>query len=114
MGNYNSYYEGGSYLSSEAKTRICILINAVYFFLESVFIVVEKDQYRLVVIHNRKLIVDERYDTIRGAKIAFYRMYKEKACAKGLRNEWSANYEPDKRWLSRKLEAKPQLLNKAS
>lgn len=99
---------------NEEKTYICILINAVYFFLESVFIVLEGNQYRLVVIHNRKLIVDERYDSMRGAKIAFYRMYKEKTCAKGMRNEWSANYEPDKRWLSKKLEAKPQLLKQAS
>ncbi len=104
MGNNNSFFGSGSHLTPEGKTRICMLINAVYFFLESVFIVVTKDHCRLVVIHNRKLIVDECYDTIRGAKIAFYRMYKEKACAKGLRNEWSANYEPDKRWLTKKLE----------
>lgn len=100
-------------------TKISILVNAVYYFLESVLIVINEDHCRLLIIQNRKLIVDECYDTLRGAKIAFYRMYKNKCCVKGLKTEWSIAYSPDSRWLSDKLKKvlpqpiyQPHILNR--
>lgn len=108
MGSQKPFSEHQDYYSAGKEAKVCMLINAVYFFLESVFIVIAEDHCRLVIIHNRKLIVDHCYDTLRGAKIAFYRMYKNKGCIPGVQNEWSSNYVPDKKWLSQKLKTMPQ------
>ena len=107
MGSRKPFIEETANAKQEAK--ISILVNAVYYFLESVFVVINEDHCRLVIIQNQKLIVDQCYDSLRGAKIAFYRMYKDKCCVKGLKTEWSISYSPDSRWLSEKLKtAMPQ------
>jgi hypothetical protein len=107
MGSRKPFIEETANANQEAK--ISILVNAVYYFLESVFVVINEDHCRLVIIQNQKLIVDQCYDSLRGAKIAFYRMYKDKCCVKGLKTEWSISYSPDSRWLSEKLKtAMPQ------
>jgi len=93
------------------EAKVSILVNAVYYFLENVFIVIGEDHCRLVIIQNHKLIIDQCYDSLRGAKIAFYRMYKNKCCVKGLKTEWSITYSPDSEWLSERLnKVKPQPL----
>ncbi len=107
MGSRKPFPELGDYVVKGSDAKICILINAVYYFLESVFVVISEDHCRLVVIHSGKLIVDQCYDTLRGAKIAFYRMYKEKGCVSNMHNEWSANYEPESHWLKGRLNSMP-------
>jgi hypothetical protein len=108
MGSHKPFTESGEFIAPAKQTKICILVNAVYYFLESVFIVISEDHCRLVVIHNKKLIVDQCYETLRGAKIAFYRMYKDKGCVTAMSNEWSANYHPDSKWLEKRLKLQPQ------
>ncbi|MCP5047623.1 MAG: hypothetical protein GY940_10655 [bacterium] len=107
MGSRKPFPEEGLKLSSDPETHITILMNTVYYYLDSVFIVIAEDHCRLLALHNRKLVVDECYETLRGAKIAFYRMYKEKACVSGLKPEWSVGYVPEKEWLDERLEAMP-------
>jgi hypothetical protein len=51
------------------------LLNPSYFFLGTVFISYEKRKYRLLAIGNRHLYVDKNYNTPRGAKIAFSRIF---------------------------------------
>lgn len=104
--------------NSGKETKISILVNSVYYFLESVFVVINEDHCRLIVIQGKKLIIDQCYDSLRGAKIAFYRMYKDKCCVKGLKTEWSITYAPDNKWLADKLNRvrpqpvfQPSLLN---
>ena len=108
MGSQKPFSDHKEYFTAGKEAKICMLINAVYFFLESVFIVIAEDHCRLVIIHNHKLIVDQCYDSLRGAKIAFYRMYKNKGCIPGVNNEWSSSYVPDKKWLLQKLNTHPQ------
>ncbi len=108
MASHKPFPSVGDYFSPNKETKVCMLINAVYFYLESVFVVIAEDHCRLIIIQSQKLIYDECYDSLRGAKIAFYRMYKEKGCVEGIRNEWSANYKPEKKWLSKKLKTLPQ------
>ena len=107
MGSRNPFPEEGLKLSSDTETQVTVLLNAVYYYLDSVFVVIAEDHCRLLAVHNQKLVVDDCYETLRGAKIAFYRMYKEKACVNGLKPEWSVGYSPEKEWLNKRLEAMP-------
>lgn len=84
--------------------RISILINGIFFFLECVFIeeIRESGEYRLVVSHKGRILTDRHYDSTRGARIAFSRLYKNQVWREGVRPEWSHFYPPDNKWLSNK------------
>lgn len=81
---------------------VAVLLNSVYYFLQHVFIIIGEDGYRLVVLHNNRILTDSHYDTMRGAKIAFYKMYNRKAWKMGIRANWSRSYNPDRNWLEEK------------
>lgn len=72
-----------------------LLINSAYYFIESVFILRWNDHYRLVVIHDGKMLVDSLYGTARGARVAFAKMFRDKAWSNEIKPEWSHFYEPD-------------------
>lgn len=85
--------------------RISMLINGIFFFLESVFIeeVKESGGFRLVVSHKGRILTDRYYESSRGARIAFSRIYKHQLWRDDLKPEWSHFYPPDRRWLEEKL-----------
>jgi hypothetical protein len=86
--------------------KIAILENAIFYFLNRVIIIKDEksDQYRLIVISKDQIIVDRLYDTPRGAKIAFARMFLNRAWSNEVRSSWSHYYRPYNKWLNKTLE----------
>jgi len=74
---------------------ISLLINSAYYFIESVFILRWGSHYRLVAIHDGRLLVDSLYETARGARVAFAKMFRHKAWSNDIKPDWSLFYEPD-------------------
>jgi hypothetical protein len=97
MGSYNTYP------GSEEKPVISILSNSIHYFIECVYIIKSKCKYRLVVLHNNRVLCDQYYSTLRGCRIAFDKMFRGKAWTKKVKADWSHFYDPDKRWLAEKL-----------
>lgn len=81
---------------------ISMLINSVYYFIECVFILDFHDHYRLVALHSGKVLIDASYETLRGARIAFSKLYGDKAWSEEIKAQWSHFYDPDARWLDEK------------
>lgn len=71
---------------------LLILINPAYYFLECVYILFKKGYYRLVVLHNGRVLTYRNYRTLRGAKIAFQKIYKNKAWKEGVKASWNSPY----------------------
>jgi hypothetical protein len=89
----------------EEEIMISSLINSIYYFIESVFILKIKDKYRLVVLHDNRVLTDKYYQTGRGCKIAFQKLFKDKAWSKEIKAHWSHFYDPDKDWLGKKCQS---------
>jgi hypothetical protein len=66
-------------------------------------------KYRLVVLHNNKLLYDRFYNSIRGAKIAFQKLFKSKAWFEDVKAIWTIFYPPEKPWLVEKLQIAEKL-----
>jgi hypothetical protein len=76
------------------------LINSLYFFLDIALIVIEEKYYRLIVYDKAKnFLVDKRYTTAKGARIAFMRFFRHKYYNDKPRADWSFSYPPDWDWL---------------
>jgi hypothetical protein len=87
----------------ESETiKICTLLNSVYYFLEHVFILCQDDSYRLVVLHNNRLLLDRYYRTLRGARMAFRKIFRHHAWKEDVKSMWSHCYYPDEDWLEEK------------
>ena len=82
---------------------ISVLFNAVYYFLDHVIIIINKEYYRLLVIHHNQVLWDKHYKSIGGAKRSFARNFKNMACNQLKENMWSHMYDPDNDWLQDKL-----------
>lgn len=95
--------------SQPVKERISVLETSIYYFLEHVFIIEDDGGYRLVVIHQKKLLTDRTYKTAKGARIAFLKLWSYKAWDEGAKAKWTHFYKPDRDWISEKLD----FLNKA-
>lgn len=89
-------------MGQQDETVVTTLVNAAYYFLESVIIVVTDDTYRLIVCHHSQVLADESYDTLRGAKIAFSKLFQPRVNIE-IKPEWSPMYPPEKEWLQEKL-----------
>lgn len=74
---------------------ISLLINSAYYFIESVFILRWGSHYRLVAVHDGKILVDSLYDSVRGARVAFAKLFRDKAWSDEIKPEWSLFYEPE-------------------
>lgn len=90
--------------TNEQGTKISILISSVYYFLDFVFIMAERNCFRLVVIHNRQLLTYKKYETVKGAKIGFSRLYSYKVWKGGIKPNWSVFYNPTTEWLDERRE----------
>ncbi|MCP4146118.1 MAG: hypothetical protein GY757_00070 [bacterium] len=95
----------------EIPTRISLLINSIYFFIESVLIVEQKNLFRLLAIHQNRILVDETYKTAKGAKIAFLKFFSYKGWRDGTRADWSPFYPPNSKWLNSRVPAKKKNIN---
>ena len=84
------------------ETTISILINSIYYFIDCVFILRSQNKYRLVVLQHSRVLLDQDYHSERGCRIAFARLFKEKAWDETIKAEWSHFYDPDKEWLQEK------------
>ena len=91
------------------KVFISRLINSVYYSISTCFImestVSNQVEYRLLVIHKKKVLADRNYRTLRGAKIAFKRQFKNMAWIDDVAAEWSHFYPPNRDWIEEKLAA---------
>jgi hypothetical protein len=74
------------------NSGLLLLINPAYYFLECVYILYQKGYYRLVVLHNNRVLTYRNYRTLRGAKIAFQKIYKDKAWKEGVKASWTPPY----------------------
>jgi hypothetical protein len=88
--------------TSQPGKTITRLENSPYYFLDYVYIICEPDHYRLVVLHANRVLTDRTYPTLRGAKIAFARSYRNKTWKKEIENSWSHFYCPEREWLEEK------------
>jgi hypothetical protein len=88
----------------EETVRISLLINSVYYFIESVFIAETSAGYRLSVTHHGAVLTDEIYKTLKGARIGFTKRYGHKAWEEGVKPHWTPFYPPEKKWLKEKLQ----------
>jgi hypothetical protein len=96
-------------LSTErGKRKISMLSNSIYYFLECVFIMTQNDHFRLIVIHNRRLLTDRSYKSERSARIAFSKIYGQKGWEKNLKPIWTQFYRPDGKWLKEKSEIREE------
>lgn len=86
--------------NTDEERRVSVLTNAIYFFLGSAFIIKSGGYYRLVVMHNGRLLVDEVYNTVRGSKIAFFRFCQDRLWKQGVKPCWSDFFNPDKATLN--------------
>ncbi len=89
------------------ETWITLLISAIHYFLQDVFIAKYEDSYRLIVIDNNKKLVDKTYKTMEDAKTDFYRVFYHRLVTKDARIEWSHEYLPEVKWLMNKFNKKP-------
>ena len=88
----------------EEERKIISLTNSRRYFLGYVFIVFEEESCRLVVYRKGKIVTDENYKTMKGAKIAFLKFFSFMAPNEKIRAYWTAPYVPYKEWLEKRLE----------
>ena len=81
------------------KVKISRLINSIFYFIEIVFILKKDDKFRLIALHDRKVLTDRSYGTFIGAKIAFSKFFRDKAWKEDVTAEWTDFYPPDRSWL---------------
>lgn len=74
--------------------EISVLTNSYKFFLEHVLILRYPGSYRLLVIHLGKVLTDLSYQTYKGARIAFTRLYGQQRWREDVEPEWSDFYDP--------------------
>ncbi len=79
--------------------KIMSLLNACYYYFDKVLIIEEKNNYSLVVSSQSRVYVDQPYESIRGAKIAFSRMYRGKTWDDRVNPRWSEPYVAEAWWL---------------
>lgn len=82
----------------EESVKISLLINAFYYFIESVFIIEEKAGFRLVAIHRGRVLKNRVYKKNRFARAAFLRYIKGKAWNVFTRPQWTPFYPPVLGW----------------
>ena len=79
--------------------KVSHLQNSIYYFLQGVSIVQQDAGYRLLVLHQGRILNDTVYKTVRGARIGFSRRYKYKLWEKGVEPKWSPFYIPEEKLL---------------
>jgi hypothetical protein len=79
--------------------KVSHLQNSIYYFLQGVSIIQQDSGYRLLVLHQGRLLDDNTYKTVKGARIGFSKRYKYKLWDKEVEPRWSPFYTPEERVL---------------
>jgi hypothetical protein len=69
--------------------KISLLTNSDRFALDSVYIMKEDKKYKLVVIHNRQVLIEKYYRTLTVCKNVFSNSYGDKQSKRELTPQWS-------------------------
>lgn len=85
------------------KIEISMLLNAIHYFLDCVFIIHSHRQYRLLVFQSDNILLDQQYTSLKGAKIAFQKFYRHQACLEGIQARWD-KYIPESWWINKKMD----------
>lgn len=105
--------------SNNESAILTKLENPKFYFLDSVYIVEKSATYRLVVIHDNRVLTDCSYKTLTGAKIAFSSRYRKHCIIKGFRPLWTDTHNHIALWRSHNKkvlgpgqgESRPQLIS---
>lgn len=89
---------------SGAFQGMSLLASSFAFFIDTVFILRQASGYRLVVIHNKQVLTDRCYASVRGARIAFSRIYGWRSCHEDAATNWTIFYQPCQSWLTERVE----------
>ena len=92
-----------SIANTTEEVTISILRNAIYYFLQFVYLIRGESGCRLVIIHQGRLVEDTNYKTVKGAKIGFFRRYQWKRWRKGVKPDWATFSHPGDHRLSFRL-----------
>jgi hypothetical protein len=90
--------------------NISRLQNSIYYFIELVYISKYNDDYRLIAIHHGHILCDRLYPGLRGAKIAFVKLFKHKLWDSRAKPAWSHLYTPDSDWYRKTMPVAPPLI----
>lgn len=85
------------------EIEISMLLNAIHYFLDCVFIIHSHRQYRLLVFQSDNILLDQQYTSLKGAKIAFQKFYGHHACLESIKARWD-EYIPESWWIKKKME----------
>jgi hypothetical protein len=85
------------------EIEISMLMNAIHYFLDCVFIIHSFRQYRLLVFLSDNILLDQQYTSLKGAKIAFQKFYGHQACIEGIKARWD-EYIPENSWIMKKMD----------
>ncbi|MGD2091395.1 MAG: hypothetical protein PVH61_34780 [Candidatus Aminicenantes bacterium] len=85
------------------EIKISMLLNAIHYFLDCVFIIHSHKKYRLLVFMSDTILLDQQYTSLKGAKIAFQKFYGHQACLEGIKARWD-EYMPESWWIKKKME----------
>jgi hypothetical protein len=81
---------------------ISLLQNSPFYFLQCAYLVKGNKHFRLVVIHQGKVLMDKTYETVRGAHIAFAKAFKKRSWKEQVKADWTDFYSPDCKWFEEK------------
>lgn len=101
--------ETGNYNSEIAVSPVYIhrLSNSLHYFLKTVLIINSiNNKYRLIVCFRNQIDFEEEYDSIKGAKVAFKKLFNSWAFNEfsteniiQIHPVWSGKYKPELQWL---------------
>ena len=77
------------------KWHYHILTNRNCFYIHHALILFADKQYRLIVCHDEKVLIDKTYNTIRGSKIAFSKLYRKRSFDDSIIPSWSKGIPGD-------------------
>ena len=100
--SYVNEQKGNSFQGNR-RVNISRLINSVYFSIGTCFIMNMPEEYRLIAIHKKTILFDKNYRTLRGARIAFSKQFKNLAWTDDVVAEWSHFYPPNRDWIDEML-----------
>ena len=83
-------------------TMISMLLNAIHYYLDCVMILHLGYQFRLLVFHRSSVLLDRQYTSLKGAKIAFHKIYRHQACIDSVKARWD-EYVPECSWIEKKM-----------
>jgi hypothetical protein len=81
---------------------ISMLLNSIHYYLDCAFIIHSAHEFRLAVFHRNNVLLDKRYTTLKGAKIAFHKIYRHQVCIEGVEARWE-EYIPESSWIEKKM-----------